>query len=102
MSSYYETVTGTLASSEIAKSEDIHAIQSNIQHAFANLIRDVTGDGYILDDDEDALKLTPIPDHVDQSNKNYDKDNDTLPFYDTYLRQKITTENLKSEVFVCK
>ena len=96
MSSYYETVTGNLASSEIAKSEDIHAIQSNIQHAFANLIRDVTGDGYILDDDEDALKLTPIPDHVDQSNKNYDKDNDTLPFYDTYLRQKITTE--KSEI----
>lgn len=95
MSSYYERVIENLASAKIARSEDIHLIQSNIQHAFMEMLKDVFGD-CILDDDEDALKLIPTADHVDQSNKNYDEENDGISFYDTYLRQKITIE--KSEI----
>ena len=70
--SYYNLVTGNLSSSKIAKSEDIVNIQSNIQGAFAESITDMFGDACILDGDEEALKITPTPDHIDQENKNFD------------------------------
>ena len=96
MSSYYERVIGNLMSSEIAKSEDIHSIQTNIQSALQDSYKDFFGDGCILDDDEEALKLTPTPSHIDQQNKNYNDDENFISFYDRYLRQKIVTE--KSEI----
>ena len=94
--SYYNMVTGNLSSSKIAKSEDIVNIQSNIQGAFAESITDMYGDACILDGDEEALKITPTPDHIDQVNKNFDEANSYISFYDRYFRQKITTE--KSEI----
>ena len=94
--SYYNLVTGNLSSSKIAKSEDIVNIQSNIQGAFAESITDMFGDACILDGDEEALKITPTPDHIDQENKNFDDADPYISFYDRYFRQKITTE--KSEI----
>ena len=94
--SYYNMVTGNLSSSKIAKSEDINNIQSNVQSAFAESITDMFGDACILDGDEEALKITPTPDHIDQENKNFDDENSLISFYDRYFRQKITTE--KSEI----
>ena len=94
--SYYNLVTGNLSSSKIAKSGDIVNIQSNIQSAFAESITDMFGDACILDGDEEALKITPTPDHIDQENKNFDDADPYISFYDRYFRQKITTE--KSEI----
>ena len=54
------------------------------------------GDACILDGDEEALKITPTPDHIDQENKNFDDADPYISFYDRYFRQKITTE--KSEI----
>lgn len=101
MSSYFERVIGNLSSSEIARSEDIHEIQTNIQTAFIEMIKDTYGYGCILDDDEDALKIYPTPDHIDQENKNYDDDDEDInanliSFYDRYFKQLIHTE--KSEI----
>lgn len=96
MSSYYERVIGNLSSSEIARSEDIHEIQTNIQSAFQDMIKDTFGEGCILDEDEEALKLTPTPYHVDQENDNFDEEDCLISFYDRYFRQKITTE--RSEI----
>lgn len=94
--SYYNLVTGNLSASKIAKSRDIVNIQSNIQSAFAESITDMFGDACILDGDEEALKITPTPDHIDQENKNFDDADPYISFYDRYFRQKITTE--KSEI----
>lgn len=97
MSSYYTRVNGNLKPAEIAKSEDIHEIQTNIQSAFNQMAQDIFGDGCILDDDEDALTLTPNPLHTDQVNKNYDDEQGSfISFYDIYLKQKINIE--KSEI----
>ena len=73
MSSYYHRIFGHLAPAEIARSEDIHSIQTEIQSSFRKIAQDIFGEGCILDDDEEALKITPIPFHVDQQNKNYDE-----------------------------
>ena len=100
MSSYYERVAGTIEPSQIAQSEDIHAIQTNIQKAFQEMITDIFGNGCILDEGEEILKLTPVPYHIDQENKNFDEDGRKsdylISFYDRYFRQKITIE--KSEI----
>ncbi len=96
MSSYYNRVTGSLSAAEIARSEDIHLIQSNIQAAFQEMMNDMFGTGCILGGEEEDLKLTPMPDHVDQSNTNYDPENHWFPFYDIYLSQNFEIE--KSEI----
>ena len=100
MSSYYERVTGDISSSRIAKSEDIHSIQTNIESAFQQMIKDLNGEGCILDEDEEALVLTPTPYHFDQENKNFDDTNNLddycISFYDRYFRQKISIT--KSEI----
>lgn len=93
---YYNMVIGDISSSQIAKSEDINRIQSNIQSAFAESITDMFGDSCILDGDEEALKITPTPDHIDQENKNFDDENSLISFYDRYFRQEIVIE--KSEI----
>lgn len=96
MSSYYHRIFGHLAPAEIARSEDIHSIQTEIQSSFRKIAQDIFGEGCILDDDEEALKITPIPFHVDQQNKNYDEESSFISFYDIYLKQKINIE--KSEI----
>lgn len=101
MSSYYEIVNGNLSSAEIAKSEDINAIQTNIQTAFQQMLKDTYGEACILDENEEALKLTPTPYHIDQENTAFNNDTDNIEdycisFYDRYLRQKIKIE--KSEI----
>ena len=98
MSSYYSRVIGSLSAAEIARSEDIHLIQSNIQSAFQDMIKDTFGQGCILGEEEDSLKLIPIPDHIDQENDNFDteENNRFISFYDKYLRQEINIS--KSEI----
>lgn len=98
MSSYYSRVIGSLAATEIARSEDIHLIQSNIQSAFQDMIKDTFGQGCILGEEEDSLKLIPTPDHIDQENDNFDveENNRFISFYDKYLRQTIDIS--KSEI----
>ena len=92
MSSYYDIVTGNLSPSKLAKSDDITEIQTNIQKAFAKSITDMFGDGCILDEGEEVLKITPTPYHIDQENKNFDDQKYLISFYDRYFRQKIETE----------
>ena len=89
MTSYYDRVIGTLFPGQIARSEDINNIQSNVQDAFERFIKDLLGDGCILDEDENAMVLMPTPFHVDQENKNYDPDDNFISFYDRYFKQKI-------------
>ena len=96
MSSYYDTVIGSLRQAEIARAEDINLIQSNIQVAFEEMMNDMFGTGCILGGEEDDLKLTPIPTHVDQYNNMFDEDDSWLSFYDIYLRQRLMIE--KSEI----
>lgn len=96
MSSYYNPVEGSLSQAEIARSQDIHSIQSNIQAAFEDMMIDMFGSGCVLGGEKDALKLTPIPTHVDQYNNMYDEEDSWISFYDIYLRQKIDIE--KSEI----
>ena len=89
MSSYYNRIIGTLSPSEIARSEDIHLIQSNIQTAFQEMITDLFGLGCILGEEEENLKLIPTPYTIDQSNTNYNDDNPWISFSDVYFRQQI-------------
>ena len=100
MGSYYERVNGHIKPSEIARSEDINKIQTNIQTAFTEMIKDIYGDGCILDEDEEALKLTPTSYHIDQQNKKFNNtdniDDYCISFYDRYFRQKIELD--KSEI----
>lgn len=96
MSSYYNRIIGTLSPSEIARSEDIHLIQSSIQNAFQEVITDLFGTGCILGDEEEDLKLIPTPYVIDQSNTNYDEEKPWISFTDIYLRQQINID--KSEI----
>lgn len=96
MSSYYNRIIGTLSPSEVARSEDIHLIQSSIQTAFQEMITDLFGIGCILGQDEESLKLIPTPYTIDQSNNNYSEENPWISFFDIYLRQEI--EIHKSEI----
>ncbi len=96
MSSYYNRVIGTLSPTEIARSEDIHLIQSNIQRAFQEMMTDIFGTGCILGDEEESIKLVPTPYTIDQSNTNYNEENPWISFFDIYLRQKIDIK--KSEI----
>ncbi len=96
MSSYYDRVSGTLSPSEIARSEDIHEIQSNITTAFQEMLIDLFGTGCILGDDEEDLKLIPTPYTIDQANTDYGEENPWISFSDIYLRQRIDIE--KSEI----
>ena len=89
MSSYYNRIIGTLSPSEVARSEDIHLIQSSIQTAFQEMITDLFGIGCILGQDEESLKLIPTPYTIDQSNNNYNEENPWISFFDIYLRQEI-------------
>lgn len=92
MSSYYNRVVGTLSPSEIARSEDIHTIQSSITTALQSMLIDLLGTGCILGDDEDDLKLIPTPYTIDQTNTDFNEENPWISFSDTYLRQSIDTE----------
>ena len=96
MSSYYNRVIGSLAPTEIARSEDINLMQSNTQTALQEMIRDICGAGCIIGGGEEDLKLTPTPDHTDQENMNYEDEADFISFQDRYLRQSILIE--KSEI----
>lgn len=96
MSSYYNRVIGTLSAAEIARSEDINLIQSNIQVAFQEMMNDVFGTGCILGGEEEDLKLTPTPNHIDQANTSYDEESCEFSFYDVYLSQSFNIE--KSEI----
>ncbi|MBR3208632.1 MAG: hypothetical protein IKF82_00030 [Bacilli bacterium] len=96
MSSYYSRVLGSLNASEIARSEDIHLIQSGIQTALQEMIRDMFGAGCVLGEGENSLKVTPTAYHIDQQNSNYDANENLISFYDVYLRQLISID--KSEI----
>ena len=95
MSSYYNFVKGSLSAAEIARSEDINLIQANVEVALEEMMNDMFG-SCIIGNEENNLKLTPIPTHIDQYNTTFDEDDSWLSFYDIYLRQKISIE--KSEI----
>ena len=92
---YYKQVLG-IEPSKLAQAEHINLIQSHVNNAFVECLSDLFGNGCILDDDEEALKVTPTPYHIDASNKNFENENDYISFYDRYLRQEFETN--KSEI----
>jgi len=92
---YYKQVLG-IESTKLAQAEHINLIQSHVNNAFVECLSDLFGNGCILDDDEEALKVTPTPYHIDASNKNFENENDYISFYDRYLRQEFETN--KSEI----
>ena len=78
MSSYYNRIEGTLNTGQTARSSDIHLIQSGVQDAFQKALIDICGTGVILGETEDALKLEPTTQSIDQYNS-FDIDNLPLP-----------------------
>ena len=88
MSSYYNTIQGTLNTGQTARSSDIHLIQSSIQDAFQRALIDICGTGIVLGESEDALKLEPTTQSIDQYNSfdNADEENTSISFYDIYFR----------------
>lgn len=97
MSSYYNRIEGTLNTGLTARSSDIHVIQSEIQDALQKALIDIHGTGVVLGEDEDALKLEPTTQHIDQSNTHFDEDNPGLSCYETYFRQPIDIEKSSIE-----
>ena len=53
MSSYYNTIQGTLNTGQTARSSDIHLIQSSIQDAFQRALIDICGTGIVLGESEE-------------------------------------------------
>lgn len=96
MSSYYNTIAGTLKTGQTARASDINLIQSSIQDAFQRALIDICGVGVVLGEEEEALKLYPTTDHIDQSNYS-DDENHTISFGDIYLRQPIDIEKSSIE-----
>ena len=99
MSSYYNRIEGTLNTGKTARSSDIHLIQSGIQDAFQRALTDICGTGVVLGETENALKLTPTTQHVDQKNAFELADNQQpgISFYEVYLRQPINIEKSSIE-----
>ena len=99
MSSYYNTIQGTLNTGQTARSSDIHLIQSSIQDAFQRALIDICGTGIVLGESEDALKLEPTTQSIDQYNSfdNADEENTSISFYDIYFRQPIDIEKSSIE-----
>lgn len=99
MPSYYNHIDGTLQPGRTARSSDIHLIQSSIQDAFQRALIDICGTGVVLGDEENALRLSPTTQHVDQSNSFdfADEENPGLSFYEIYLRQPIDIEKSSIE-----
>ncbi len=99
MSSYYEKVDG-IEPNKTAESAHINEMQANVADSDKNIVKDIAGDAFIYDSDEDAFKLIPTSNYIDQSNLNWNTDGDEvgsdfrlcwLPLYDTYIRQNIRT-----------
>ena len=98
MSSYYKRIEGTLNTGQTARSSDIHVIQSEIQDAIQQALIDVHGTGVVLGEDEDALKLEPTTQHIDQSDTNFDEEHQGLSCYEVYFRQPINIEKSSIEL----
>ena len=90
MSSYYEQVEG-IEPNKIAQSKHVNHIQS-ASNGFRQMIQDICGEAFILDDDENAFKLTPSSNNIDQANYNYDSNIHWLDFFDIYLKQCLYIE----------
>ena len=76
MPSYYTRVDGNLHPGDIAKSEDINNIQTNIEDSIKSVINDLHDyNAFILGENENAFKLTPAP-------KRYGRYIDTLNIFD--------------------
>ena len=99
MSSYYEKVNG-IEPNKTAESAHINEMQANVANSNKNIVKDIAGDAFIYDSDEDAFKLVPTSSYIDQSNLNWNTDGDEdgsdfrlcwLSLYNTYIRQNIRT-----------
>jgi hypothetical protein len=55
MPNYYTLVTEDIAPGHLAYSDDINLIQNGIQASESQLISDNFGEGYVLDDNQDAF-----------------------------------------------
>ena len=97
MPSYYEKVNG-IEPNTTAQAAHVNEMQREVADSEKEMIRDLHGDAFIYDSDEDAFKLIPTSSYTDQSNLNYNTDGDEdgsdfklcwLSLYDTYLRQSI-------------
>ena len=97
MSSYYNRIEGTLNTGQTARSSDIHVIQSEIQDAIQQALIDIHGTGVVLGEEEDALKLEPTTQHIDQSDTNFDEEHQGLSCYEVYFRQPINIEKSSIE-----
>lgn len=97
MTSYYHKVKGTLEPGQLAKSGDINLIQDSIDDMIKNVIKDNFGPGYILGSDENALKLSPTTEKIDQQHNLFSEEDYTISFYHQYLKQSIDIE--KSEIY---
>jgi len=72
MPNYYTEITEDIIPGHLAYADDINLIQHGIQAALAQIICDNFGDGYVLDDDEDAFLMTPVgtgDEQIDQMNR---------------------------------
>ena len=96
MSSYYSRVQGTLNTGQIANASDINEIQTAIQNMIDAAMRDVNGAAVVLGEDEDALKLEPTTEHIDQSNTDLE-DTEGISFYGRYFKQPINIEKSSIE-----
>lgn len=97
MPSYYNRIKGTLEVAKLAKSSDIHLIQSSIQDAISSVITDMFGPSFVLGEAENDLKLVPTAVHVDQISVNYDEEDQWISFYERYFRQAIFIEKSSIE-----
>lgn len=93
MSEYYVKEDGDIFPLRVAKAQDIHTIQSHITTALNQIIIDNLGDAFILDDEEDSFKLTPIEDVssdeiIDQQNLSSTNWKELI---DLYVTQDIIT-----------
>lgn len=97
MPSYYNRINGTLEVAKLAKSSDIHLIQSSIQDAISNVIVDLFGPSFVLGEAENDLTLVPTDIHIDQLNMNCDEEDQWLSFYERYFRQPLFIEKSSIE-----
>ena len=90
---YIKNDDGDLEPLRPANVEDINLIQSNISTAFIQLIIDNFGDAFILDDNENAFRLSPVENTstavTDQKNEN---GSGWKELNDLYVTQVLTLE----------
>lgn len=95
MFSYYNKIRGSIAPGNLARSEDIHAIQDSVTDAIASAVSQNFGNAYIVDAEKNAFSLRPVSTIYDQQNTEEDEDLPVekrwFPLHNLYIRQPFVT-----------